>query len=129
MSKPVGIIQEECYQYEHHGHLRAEEFSIRLFKAVTQKLKENPDGILNDARNFINKWRHDHPGSGGVTYYFNRWETLINGPLDDLLVFMVSPSQDARDMRQAAPFVGVLSNQERWDIIRNFSKEWHGRMT
>jgi hypothetical protein len=110
-----------------HGHLRTEELSIRLFTAMAQKIRENPEPYLSNAKKFIDKWRKEHPGPGDAAYYFDRWESLINGPLDKLLAFMVSPSQDARDMRQAAPFVYVISNKERWEIMRNFSEEWQRR--
>jgi hypothetical protein len=123
MPKPAegGKVQRE------HGHLRAEELSLRYFTAMAEKIRENPEPYLSNAKKFIDKWRKDHPGSGGAAYYFNRWESILDGPLNELLDFMVSPSQDARDMRQAAPFVRVLSNRERWGVIRNFSEEWHRR--
>ncbi len=110
-----------------HGHLRAEELSLRYFTAMAKKIRENPETYLLNAKIFIEKWRKDHPNSDGAAYYFDRWESLLDGPLNELLDFMASPSQDARDMRQAAPFVRVLSNKERWEIIRNFSEEWRRR--
>lgn len=110
-----------------HGHLRAEELSICLFTAMAEKIRENQEPHLSNAKRFLAKWRKDHPGTGGAAYYFNRWGSLLDGPLDELLDFMVSPSQDARDMRQAAPFVHVLSNKERWEIMHNFAEEWRRR--
>jgi hypothetical protein len=123
MPKPAEVEKVK----REHGHLRAEELSIRLFTSMADKIRENPEPHLSNAKRFIEKWRKDHPGPGGATYYFNRWELLLDGPLNELLDFMVSPSQDARDMRQAAPFVHVLSNKERWEIMRNFSEEWRRR--
>jgi hypothetical protein len=120
-------IQKEISPLEQHGHLKAEELSMRLFIAIAHKIHENPEPILANARKFIDEWRKTHPGSGGATYYLNRWESLLNGSIKDLISFMVSPSQDARDMRQAPPFVGVLSNRERWNIIREVSNEWQWR--
>jgi hypothetical protein len=123
MSKPAetGNVQHD------RVHLRTEELSLRLFMTMAEKIRENPDPHLSNAKRFIEKWRDQHPGPGGAAYYFNRWELLLDGPLNELLDFMVSPSQDARDMRQAAPFVHVLSNKERWGILRNFSEEWRKR--
>jgi hypothetical protein len=94
---------------------------------MAEKIREKPALHLPNAKRFIEKWRKDHPGPGGAAYYFDRWDSLLDGPLNELLDFMVSPSQDARDMRQAAPFVRVLSNKERWELMRNFSEEWRRR--
>jgi hypothetical protein len=106
-----------------HCHLRAEELAIRLFRAIADKIRENPEPILDDTRRNLERFKETHKGTG-VMHYLNRWEKLLNGPLDELLAFMVSGSQEARDMRQAAPFAGILPNEERWDIIRKFSEAW-----
>jgi len=42
----------------------------------------------------------------------------LDGPKTDLVAFLISDSQEARDYRQASPFAGALSARERWDLWR-----------
>jgi hypothetical protein len=89
-------------------HQQIEERSILLHRAVAQKIRENPD-LLAMARDNLSRW----VAQGGLRTYWAEWEALLDGPLDDLPIFMVSPSEDARRLRRCSPFVGILSPRER----------------
>ena len=89
---------------------------------IAERLQANPEAVIGLAKSNIARWRKMDPDSKSDPY-FVRWERLLNGPLPDLLEFMVSPSQEARDMRQCSPFPGVLTDRERWDILRAVSAE------
>jgi len=106
-----------------HGHLRAEEISIRLYQAIVGKIRNDPATHIATAKKFLARLRQDHPGPGGAASYLDRWERLMDGPLEDLLAFMTSPSQEARDMRQAAPFAGILTIEERWQVFCDFYRD------
>lgn len=112
---------------QEHGHLRSEELSIQFHRAIAEKLRDNPEAVLAVTRQNIAHWRRTHSGTGGASYYFDRWDAMLKGPLDELLAFLGSPCQEARDMRQCSPFAGVLSHKERWGIIRCFSGDWMRR--
>lgn len=115
--KEVRTVQQE------HCHLRPEQFSIRLHEAIAAKLRDDQAPTIAIARKNIARWREIHKGTG-VIYYLNRWQNLLQGPLDEFLAFMVSSFQEARDMRQCSPFAGLLSPRERWGIMNNFQEEW-----
>ncbi len=57
-------------------------------------------------------------GTALAPHYAHGWRRLLDGPKADLLAFLVSDSQEARDFRQASPFAGALSPRERWDLWR-----------
>jgi hypothetical protein len=97
-------------------HQQIEERSILLHRAVAQKIRENP-GLLAAARDNLRRWI----GQGGPRPYWAEWEALLDGPLGDLLIFMVSPSEDARRLRQCSPFAGILTPRERWSIYESFA--------
>jgi hypothetical protein len=62
-----------------HGHLRTEELSIRFYIAMVAKIRENPEPHISNAKQFIAKWRREHPETPrgcGEDYYLSKWESL-----------------------------------------------------
>jgi len=57
-------------------------------------------------------------GAALAPHYCHGWRRLLDGPKTDLVAFLISDSQEARDYRQASPFAGALSARERWDLWR-----------
>jgi len=57
--------------------------------------------------------------SGPQSRYVAIWRQLLDGPIEDLVVFLGSDSELAKDCRQASPFAGLLTPQERWSIWRD----------
>lgn len=103
-------------------HLRAEEWSIHLHSLVAEKLRKDPEKVIWKARRNLARMRQLH--GEAVQPYVSRWEELLNVPVEDLIATMLSPSQEARDLRQCTPFAGVLAPRERWAAFRAFSGEW-----
>lgn len=97
-------------------HRQIEERSILLHLAVAKRIKENPD-LLATARDNIHRWT----AQDGPKTYWTEWTRLLDGPLDILLAFLVSPSAEARRLRQCSPFTGILSPRERWQIYESFT--------
>lgn len=93
-----------------------------MHAAIAERLRADPEAVLNLAKGNIARWRALDPTARSDRYLV-RWEVLLDGPLADLLEFLVSPSQEARDMRQCSPFPGVLPDKERWRILREVSAE------
>jgi len=58
----------------------------------------------------------------GARELFTRWNQWIDLPTDDLLLLMLSPSIECRDMRQVSPFAGILSAAERNIILKDFNR-------
>lgn len=97
-------------------HQQIEERSILLHQAVAQKIRANPD-LLAIARDNLSRW----VAQGGPRAYWTEWEILLDGPLEDLLTFIISPAEEARRMRQCSPFAGILPPRERWSIYESFA--------
>lgn len=97
-------------------HLLIEERSIVLHRTIAQRIKENP-ALLDVARQNLRRWALQD----GERSYWEEWEKLIEGPLGELLAFMVSPADKARWLRQSSPFCGILSPRERWKIYESFT--------
>ena len=90
-------------------HAQIEERSIVLHRVIAQRIRENP-ALLDVARQNLRRWINE----GGERPYWTAWEKLMEGPLEEMLAFMVSPTEKARWLRQSSPFAGI----EFWDVAQ-----------
>jgi hypothetical protein len=102
-------------------HIRIEERSIALHRAVAERIRENPK-LMEEATNNL----HQHlqqsfsEGRKPVSSLLEWQELLENQSLDQVLEFMVSDSEKARRLRQSSPFAGIITLQERWRIYEAY---------
>lgn len=94
------------------------DLSLALHQAVAERLRADPDRVLSHARRNLAVLHEVHRG-GHSDVWIDRWQALLDGPVDRLLAVMVDPGQDARDLRQSNPFAGVLSLQEHRALVRS----------
>jgi transcriptional regulator with XRE-family HTH domain len=93
-----------------------EERTLEMHRAIATKLKTNPENVRAIARrNLLVLRDSDHGGHSAA--YLDTWERLLDGPVDALVHVMVSTDQAARNLRQASPFSGVLTNDKRIDSL------------
>jgi hypothetical protein len=101
------------------GHAIADLRSRALHLEVGRKLLRQP-GLLEKARSRLAKMRITMPYAKS---YVERWEDLISGPLEAVLQVLGADDEDAKALRHASPFAGLLSEQERLAVLRR-----HGLM-
>jgi transcriptional regulator with XRE-family HTH domain len=90
--------------------------TLELHRLIVEKLEENPDRVLAFAKRNLELMRcTDHGGHSQP--YLDAWQMLVEGPRRNLARVMVSTDAAARDLRQASPFSGVLSDEERIDAL------------
>ena len=57
---------------------------------------------------------------GQARLWIDEWSRLLDGPLDMLLATLTDPSLRGREMRQNSPFAGLLTDEERADIVAHW---------
>lgn len=96
---------------------RDQQRSFRLAMAVAAHLVTDTEATKSAARAHLEAMS---PGSnrrrGGK--WRDRWITLLDGPLDELLTALTADTVDSRELRQNSPFVGVLSEEERNAVLQ-----------
>lgn len=90
--------------------------TLELHRAIARKLEASPGAVIARARRNLALLRDNDPG-GHSSLYLDAWQVLLNGPLRDLLSVMVSTDAPAKELRQASPFSGVLSDDERLAVL------------
>jgi hypothetical protein len=99
------------------GHEVIDLRSLAFHTLICEKIKQQ-DQIVRDALLRIERWRST--ASTRLLPVLAEWETWLQGPQDQLLSMLVSRNQESTRLRQSSPFAGVLSTQERTQILRRF---------
>jgi hypothetical protein len=94
------------------------ERSLALHAAVAERLRREP-GLVELARRRVEGWA-EHGNVARV--YVDRWMTLIDAPLADLVAALVERSERMHDLRQVSPFAGFLSARTRWRLHREIGE-------
>ena len=89
--------------------------SLRMHEVVAKRLINDLD-LLDVARDRLQRLREVNP-HGGI--YHNRWQELIDGPMDRLLRTMVEPSEEASALRQESPFTTLVPSDERRRVFES----------
>ena len=55
--------------------------------------------------------------SGSALALCDEWEALIEAGPEAVAAALIDPTEHGHDMRQQAPFSGVLTDRERWVAI------------
>jgi excisionase family DNA binding protein len=89
--------------------------SLWLAYAVAGRIAADPHRAKKLARTNLERMRASSRGQ--ARRWLDEWEHLLNGPIDDLLAMLVSPSPKGRELRQNSPFAGLLTEAERVKVF------------
>lgn len=91
--------------------------SLWLGHAIAGKLVTDPQGVLDKGRD--NLAHLNRAGSRGASNrWLAEWQRILEGPVAAVLDALTSRTPRARELRQNAPFAGVLSEEERLSVLR-----------
>lgn len=97
-------------------HQVLDQRSIILHSHVASKIRNQPN-LLNIVKINLSKLIETNKAS---QIYLKKWSDLLDKPMNIILEALVEDSEEMREMRQASPFSGVLTPQERWKIYETF---------
>jgi hypothetical protein len=116
--KPLPVSQTARHFSD---HIRIEERSIALHRAVAERIRGNPKLMEEAIINLQRYLKQSFSDSRKPVSPLVEWQELLeNQSLEETLDFMVSDSERARRLRQSSPFAGILTPQERWRIYEAY---------
>lgn len=95
--------------------------SLWLAFAIGGRIAANPDSANLLARRNLSTMRKS--ARGQTISWLDEWERLLNGKTDLLLTALTSRSPRGRDLRQNSPFAGVLSQDERDQVLTSWKEQ------
>lgn len=99
--------------------------SLIEHQIYAERIRENPEPYIANARKHIANSRREALEAGFRIDNYALWEELLDGPLDELLTFMVSRCYLAMEQRTVTPFRNILTRKETEKLYKEFLKEWN----
>jgi excisionase family DNA binding protein len=87
-----------------------------LHQAVAGKFVANPTSVMAAATINLRRLRRLHP-EGREWEWLDRWQVVLDAGPDAMLDALTSSSEYAIELRDASPFAGVLSEEERRTVL------------
>ena len=104
---------------------REDRRSVAFHRAIAKKLVREPAEVVEKARRNMAKLASvvdvSHPYAAEMVFAWWRWLALPPAELARRIV-----EEDGwleRDMRQSSPFAGVLTEQERYQVLADFRRD------
>jgi excisionase family DNA binding protein len=99
---------------------RDQQRSLWLSYAIAGRVVENPEKCVSLAKENLNMMRKSRKGE--AQKWLMEWDRLLNGSTGELLAALTSKSPRGRELRQNSPFAGVLSQNERRQLLKSWSQ-------
>jgi hypothetical protein len=93
--------------------------SLAMHQLVVAKIRQDPTLFLK-ARATLSRWRQTVCLSSQP--YLMEWERLMEQGIDVTLAKALEDSEHAADLRKSSPFADILTSQERFAFLRNWSQ-------
>lgn len=100
-----------------NDHRRIDERSLAFGRAIAARLPGRPE-LLARARATAARWMT--AGSPRANPDLQAWLVALDGPVEGVIALLTSSDERAVRLRQSNPFAGVLSRQERTEILKKF---------
>ena len=98
-------------------HRTIDERSLALCQAIVGRLQEDPE-LVTVAKANITRWKKTCSPSSAST--LEEWERILNSPIAHVFEVLTVRTETATRLRQSNPFAGVLKEEERMRIFKQF---------
>lgn len=105
-----------------HSHQWLDRRSRALHQLIAEKIRKDP-ALFENMRSTLDRWRKTVCANSQP--YLEEWQRLVDLGIEECLAVATEDSEQANAMRQASPFCGILSNEERWEFLLEWDKN-HG---
>ena len=86
-------------------------FNLMLHRAVAEKLRQNPENVLQIAQNNLKNWLK----SNGFALL--EWQKILETEtLEEIIKIITEDTDEGQRLRSSSPFAGTLSESEREKI-------------
>lgn len=100
------------------SHAFLDEFALAYHRAVAERLRAEPEAVLERARGNLNRWTEGDTFGAGEQASLEEWRDILGeADVDRLIKIMTDTSDEGQRLRSSSPFVGALSPQERLEIL------------
>jgi hypothetical protein len=99
-------------------HAFLDEFALAYHRAVAERLRAEPEAVLERARLTLSRWFEVGVFGAGEQASLEEWRVILGDTdVDRLIEIMTDTSDEGQRLRSSSPFVGALSPEERLEIL------------
>ena len=98
-------------------HRLIEERSLAFDRLIAAKLRRQPM-LMEKARGNLARWLETC--SDAARPALLEWQIALAAPFEEILALLEATGERAARLRQSSPFCGILTQEERVGIIREF---------
>lgn len=100
------------------SHAFLDDFALAYHRAVAERLRAEPEAVLERARRNLNRWAEGDAFGPGERASLEEWQGILGeADVDRLIEIMTDASDEGQRLRSSSPFVGALSPEERLEIL------------
>jgi hypothetical protein len=97
-------------------HQEIDDRSLAMARAIVKKVDADPEHrAVENAREVCRRW-HRQRESAAVS----EWLDILEKPWREVRSVLLDEGERGKRLRQSSPFVGILTNRERWQIYREY---------
>ena len=100
------------------SHAFLDEFALAYHRAVADRLRAEPSAVLEHARRNLDRWTEGDVFGPGDLASLEEWRRIPDeADVGRLIEIITDASDEGQRLRSSSPFVGVLSPEERLEIL------------
>ena len=100
------------------SHAFLDEFMLAYHRAVADRLRAEPKAVLENAHRNLDCWTEGDTFGVGEQASLKEWRRILDeADVERLVVIVTDASDEGQCLRSSSPFVGVLSPEERLEIL------------
>jgi hypothetical protein len=100
------------------SHAFLDDFALAYHRAVAERLRAEPEAMLERARQNLNRWTEGDAFGLGERSSLEEWRGILGeADVDRLIEIMIDTSDEGQWLRSSSPFVGAISPEERLEIL------------
>ena len=99
------------------NHQDIDRRSLMMHRIIAARLRAQPE-LMAVARANMARWNCPERG------WWQEWSAILSSQTAEEIAGLIErDDEDACRMRQSAPFAGILTPREAWELKRNFKEE------
>lgn len=100
------------------SHQFLDGLALAYHRALAVKLRAAPEAVVRTARENLARWLASGSFDSGTSASLREWLSILERSTpEELLALITAETDEGQRLRQSSPFAGVLTDEERLEIM------------
>ena len=102
------------------GHPHIDARSLAMARIIVKRIDENP-GLIEVAHRYLAR---EERRRGRLCQASREWKEILTRPWSEVREILLEESDEGQRLRSSKPFAGIVTEEERLEIIERYSPPW-----